>query len=364
MKFSKVLSLFIISLVLTSCGVHKEMNQNLNQNEKIVSHSAIEEKESFYVDVSKDKKSGYPYMNSDHCIRTICKDGDSLYVAEDKGWGSVLYRCDGNKKTVIYKSKYGKIRYLNVQNGWIVFQLLERKGKNRQIDDSTIVRLKSDGSDVKKFDVKVEDLWLYDNRIYYSWFTKWGGSDIESMDINGKDNKTILEKDRGIYFNVINDKIYMIYNKDTSCESDNTCDLFEMNLDGSDQKKIAEFKAYEDSVCLQGNSIYYIKPNDNGEKEYLYRFKCDEKSERPLTSTEVSKYFFCDNYIYYQVNYWDGIKRLNLTDGQKKWITKEGISTMEQFDIILDQKIFYSCDDGILPYIDCDTGKEKKEILK
>lgn len=363
MKFSKVLSLFIISLVLTSCGIHKEVNQNLEQNEKIVSHSAIQEKESFYVDISKDKKSGYPYMNSDHCIRTICKDGDSLYVAEDKGWGSVLYRCDGKKK-VIYKSKYGRIRYLNVQNGWIVFQLLERKGKNRQIDDSTIVRLRSDGSDVKKFDVKVEDLWLYDNRIYYSWFTKWGGSDIESMDINGKDNKTIVEKDRGIYFYVINDKIYMIYNKDTSCESDNTCDLYEMNLDGSDQKQIAEFKAYEDSVCLQENSIYYIKPNDNGEKEYLYQFKCDEKSERPLTSTEVSKYFFCDNYIYYQVNYWDGIKRLNLTDGQKKWITKEGISTMEQFDIILDQKIFYSCDDGILPYIDCDTGKEKKEILK
>lgn len=64
MKFSKVLSLFIISLVLTSCGIHKEVNQNLEQNEKIVSHSAIQEKESFYVDISKDKKSGYPYMNS------------------------------------------------------------------------------------------------------------------------------------------------------------------------------------------------------------------------------------------------------------------------------------------------------------
>lgn len=118
MRFFKVLCLFIIGLVLTSCDVHKETNQNLNQNEKIVSHSAIEEKESFYVDVSKDKKSGYPYMNSNHCMRKICKDGDSLYVAEDKGWsGSALYRCDGNKKKVIYKSKYGRICYLNAQNG-------------------------------------------------------------------------------------------------------------------------------------------------------------------------------------------------------------------------------------------------------
>ena len=363
MKFFKVLSLFIIGLILTSCGAHKEVNQNSDQNEKIVSRSAVEEKESFYVDVSKDEKSGYPYMNSNHCMRTICKDGDSLYVAEDKGWsGSALYRCDGNKKKVIYKSKYGRIRYLNAQNGWIVFQLLERKGKNRQIKASTIVRLRSDGSDVKKFDVKVADLWLYDNRIYYSWCTKWGGSDIESMDINGKDNKTIVEKDCGIYFYVINDKIYMIYDRDTSCESDNTCDLYEMNLDGSDQKQIAKFKAYADTVCLQGDSIYYIKPSDNREKEYLYQFKCDEKSERPLTSTEVSKYFFCDNYFFFEMLDYDGIKRLNLTDGQKKWITKEIV--VDEFDIILDQKIFFLCSDGILPYIDCDTGKERKEILK
>lgn len=361
MKFSKLLSLFTISLVLTSCGVHKEMNQNSDQNEKIVSHSAIEKKESFYVDVSKDNKSGYPYMNSEHCIRTICKDGDSLYVAEDKGRGAVLYRCDGNKKKVIYKSKYGKIYYLNAQNGWIVFQLLEKKGKNRQIDDYTIVRLRSDGSDVKKFDARVEDLWLYDNRIYYSWFTKWGGSDIESMDINGKDNKTIVEKDYGIYFYVIKDKIYMVYDGNTSSVSAGTSELYEMNLDGSDQKQIAKFKAYGDTVCLQGDSIYYIKSNDNGEKYYLYQFKCDEKCERLLTSTEVSNYFFCGNYIYYQMFDYDGIKRLNLTNGHKKWITKEVVN---EFDIILDQKIFFSCYDGMLPYIDCDTGKERKEILK
>lgn len=53
---------------------------------------------------------------------------------------------------------------------------------------------------------------------------------------------------------------------------------------------------------------------------------------------------------------------MNLTDGQKKWITKEIV--VEEFDIILDQKIFFLCSDGILPYIDCDTGKERKVILK
>ena len=60
MRFFKVLCLFIIGLVLTSCGIHKEVNEDSDKNEKIVSCSVVEEKESFYVDVSKDKKSGYP----------------------------------------------------------------------------------------------------------------------------------------------------------------------------------------------------------------------------------------------------------------------------------------------------------------
>lgn len=368
----------MLCMFLSSCGLHQDVNTD-DGNEEIIfptdtsaskgdivssSPSATEImetvvwKSSFFVDVDKDEKSGYPYVNSERCQRYICKDGNWLYVAQNNfDKGSTLFRYDGSKKEVIYKSKFGQIYSLNARNGWVVFRLVEKLGKHREIDDYSIVRLNSDGSNVKKISARVYDLWLYDNRIYFSNFTKWGGKNIESMDINGGDINTIIERDKGVYFYVMNEKIYMIYDKDDN----NNCELYQMNLDGTSQVLITKFVAFPDSVCLQENSVYFIKP----ETEFLYQFNYGDMKEIALTSEQVEKYFFSDNSIYYQSIYDNGgVKKLSLSDGQKKLITNKGIANSRCFDIILNKKIFFNCDNEKLSYVECVTGKEKMIKLK
>lgn len=368
----------MLCMFLSSCGLHLDVNTDDGNEETIFptdtlaskgdtvssspSASEIMEtvvwKSSFFVDVNKDEKSGYPYVNSEHCQRYICRDGNWLYVAQNNfDKGSTLFRYCGRKKEVIYKSKLGQIYSLNAQNGWVVFQLVEKSGEHREIDNYSIVRLNSDGSNVKKISARVYDLWLYDNRIYFSNFTKWGGKNIESMDINGGDINTIIEKDKGVYFYVMNGKIYMIYDKDNN----NNCELYQMNLDGTSQVIITKFVAFANTVCLQEDSVYFIKP----ETEFLYQLNFGERQEMDLTSEEVEKYFFNDESIYFQSNYDNnGVKRLSLSDGYMKLITNKGIANLRYFDMILDKKIFFNCDNEKLTYVECDTGKEKIIKLK
>lgn len=365
MKFFGKLSVFIVCIFLSFCGLYLVVNMTEDNSREAISPtmplpSASEIAEtvvwesSFFVEVNKDAKSGYPYVNSENCQRYICRDGNWLYVAQNNfETGSTLYRYCGREKEVIYKSKFGQIYSLNVRNGWIVFQLVKKSGKNREIDNYSIVRLNSDGSNVKEIPARVFDLWLYNNRIYFSYFTKWGGKNIESMDMNGGDINTIIKKDNGVYFYIMNEKIYMIYDKD-----DNNCELYQMKLDGTDQKIITKFVAFADTVCLQEDSIYFIKP----ETGFLYQFNYDDMQEIALTDEEVGKYFFSEDSIYYQSN--DGVKRLSLSDRHKKLITNKGIVNLRCFDMILDNKILFNCENGKLTYIEGDTGKEKVIKLK
>lgn len=55
---------------------------------------------------------------------------------------------------------------------------------------------------------------------------------------------------------------------------------------------------------------------------------------------------------------------LCLSDGRKKVITNKGIVNLCYFDMILDEKIFFDCENGELTYIECATGEEKVIKLK
>lgn len=373
MKFFTTISLFMLCVFLSSCGLYQGVNTDAGNEGTIFPTDALESKgdivssspstseitetvvwkSPFFVDVNRDEKSGYPYVNSEHCQRYICRDQNWLYVAQnDFDKGSTLYRYCGKRKEVIYKSKHGQIYFLNAQSGRVVFQLVEKLGENRQIDKYSIMRLNSDGSNVKKISARVYDLWLYNNRIYFSCFTKWGRKNIESMDINGGDKNTIIKKDKGVHFYVMNEKIYTIYDKDDN----NNCELYQMNLDGTGQKIITKFVAVANTICLQEDYIYFIKP----ETGFLYQFKFGEMQEINLTGEEVEKYFINDESIYYQLrNDENGVKKLSLSDGRKKLITNKGIANLRYFDMILDKKIFFNCDNGKLTYIECVTGEEK-----
>lgn len=360
MRFLKFFGLFVICLFFVSCGLHQdsttEKQRHFDSSSKQNSLEKSKWKGSFWVEADKDTKSGYPYMNNDRSGRTICKDGNYLYAAENNGSGSTLYRYKGKDKEIIYKSKFGQIYFLNAKNGCIVFELIEKKGRNREIDNYTIIRLNCNGAsvDVKQIDGIVNDLWLYDNRIYYSLFTKMGGKNIESMDLNGEDVKVLVKKENGVYFYVSNEKIYVVYENE-----DNECELYQMDLDGSNQQLILKFAAYADSVCLYKDAVYFRKPGDEvGEEEYLYQFCYGEKKEKLLIDDAVAKCFFSGESIYFQSNYGDWVKKINLSNGNKSIISNKGIAKWGCFDIVLGRKIFWGCENGKLIYVDSNTGKD------
>ena len=110
MRFLKFFGLFVICLFFVSCGLHQdsttEKQRHFDSSSKQNSLEKSKWKSSFWVEADKDTKSGYPYMNNDRSGRTICKDGNYLYAAENNGSGSTLYRYKGKDKEIIYKSKF------------------------------------------------------------------------------------------------------------------------------------------------------------------------------------------------------------------------------------------------------------------
>ena len=94
MRFLKFFGLFVICLFFVSCGLHQdsttEKQRHFDSSSKQNSLEKSKWKSSFWVEADKDTKSGYPYMNNDRSGRTICKDGNYLYAAENNGSGSTL----------------------------------------------------------------------------------------------------------------------------------------------------------------------------------------------------------------------------------------------------------------------------------
>ena len=108
---------------------------------------------------------------------------------------------------------------------------------------------------------------------------------------------------------------------------DNECELYQMDLDGSNQQLILKFAAYADSVCLHKDAVYFRKPGDEvGEEEYLYQFCYGEKKEKLLIDDAVAKCFFSGESIYFQSNYGDWVKKINLSNGNKSIISNKGIA--------------------------------------
>ena len=91
---------------------------------------------------------------------------------------------------------------------------------------------------------------------------------------------------------------------------------------------------------------------------YLYQFCYGEKKEKLLIDDAVAKCFFSGESIYFQSNYGDGVKKINLSNGNKSIISNKGIAKWGCFDIVLGRKIFWGCENGKLIYVDSNTGKD------
>ena len=73
---------------------------------------------------------------------------------------------------------------------------------------------------------------------------------------------------------------------------------------------------------------------------------------------QLQSVFFSGESIYFQSNYGDWVKKINLSNGNKSIISNKGIAKWGCFDIVLGRKIFWGCENGKLIYVDSNTGKD------
>lgn len=348
--------MLLLCILLVGC----ENKMEMERNEETVLSTPATYQDKIKISVKNDEGTGYPHGNTGKYQRFICSDTEWLYVVQNKSNGScrlIRLKKDGTDKKCIYKNKNGSIFSLNANDNWLVFQLAEGLKQNIKSPEKYICKIRNDGAGFEKLEKGgVNDLWLYKNRIYYSYWTKWSGRNICSMDINGTDKKVILEKDDGIEFEVVNDKIYVFY-CESAYENISGCEFYQMNLDGTEKEKLMDIAAdaYPDTLCLWEDSIYYIN-----EEEQLCRLETNAGKEVILAS-DVEKYCICDKWIYF-VTYDDERTKLYKVNEETKELilVKENATVSENnFDVIIDNMIYFESDDREFVRINCEDGEEE-----
>lgn len=237
---------------------------------------------------------------------------------------------NGKGSQVIYKQKSGYISHVNVSGDWIIFSLSEtRKEKHdaKEITKYYICKIKTDGSCFEKLQgVRVEDLWVYKKKIYFSKFTKRGGAGITCVDFLGKKEEMIFDKEN-IWFEILGNKLYCMSRGDL-LKRDEDCHLYQVELDRNDGEfqELMVFKGMSgkmDRVCTDGTYVYCL----DLEGEHLYRTSVNDVS-LVLLASDVSAFCVQDDRIYYTAtnDYGadDKLCAINL-DGSGKQIIYSGI---------------------------------------
>lgn len=400
MKSFRHILWIVLCVILSACGNQpqemKEMNESLDVQPSVAANDESGEKETgddaeavvsdedstgntseHTINISSsDKGAGYVHGNPANYHSPVCSDGDWVYAVQDiiledgddyaNGSAIVRFRKDGTDMKTLYEfpqydiDNRSRIFCLNVRNDWIVFLLTERINT---IESHYICKMKTDGTHFERLlDAYVYDMWLYKNRIYFSFFTKWGGSDIYSMDMNGEDLQQLVEEKQGLEFEVANNKIYAFYSDDNTDGTTDDYQLYEMDLKGCKKEKLMEVKdAFGDSLCLWGNSVFYL----NGD-EQLCKQEIGNTEAVVILSMEdnESEYRIYDDYIYYID---DDLYRISV-DGKdlRAYDRKDIVKKIANYDDwgIFDGRICVKDLKDNLLLIGCDDGNMKKVKLK
>jgi len=236
-----------------------------------------------------------------------------------------------NEKVLINKQGGSSISYLNASGEWIFFA----SGK-------TFNRIKTDGSKQETIynlgyliDVHLLDNWIY--FINYSDQSK-----LYKMDINGK-NLHPLNDIEIQDFSIYDGRIYFSHE-----EKDGQGTLKSMDLDGKDIKTIANILPFD--LVKNGDTLYYTdKRNFN-----LYKCHLDENS-RPvkLVKKELSMFILAGDSIYYSLRSTDvyypgtGLYKIGLDGGPSEMISDD--NSIEHLSRIGDWLLFHSSKENEWP---------------
>lgn len=281
----------MIAILLTGCVA----KNNISNNQPKETEKSISE-------VSYDNSVGNASISYGN--RKVGIVGNDIIFAINTKGNTALNRSNkkGDNRQVLYQQKAGYISNINVSNDWIYFALTETKkinhyGAAREVNTYYICKMKIDGSCFEKLsEIRIEDMWVYGNKIYYSKYRKRGATGIFCMDINGKNDKLLFDKEN-VWFEIYNQKIYCMVLGELNVENDDV-NLFQWDIgdESSGFQRLAIFEKMSgkmDQICLMGENLYYLD-EDDGE---LYKTNISNENTK-LLRKGVSEFCIQNNKIY------------------------------------------------------------------
>lgn len=253
-----------------------------------------------------------------------------------------IYRAMSDGETGLKAiTKEGFFRCINVAGEW-VYYLGGDAG-------SYIYRTKTDGSLTEKVvENPVLNMFIKDDFIYYS---SYNGITKLKLNSSKEDKGTLLvEGSNYNYFYVTNSLIYVLLGNMNVTDSSTgkgeyISNLYTMNLNGTNQKKITNDSMY--TFTINNNYIFYITTAN----QKLFRMNLNGSNKIQLFSSSVSNYNIYNNNIYFSENgdYYSDIYKSDLNGKEIVRITNNAADYNQKLTYInyifslslIDENIFY-----------------------
>lgn len=301
-----------------------------------------------------------PFNSLNNGIATI--QNDTIYYVkantDNDGWGRMIMTmgANGENKQELYAYDNAYISELNII-GKQLFYVVDQTDEDDQYKETDIVYLNTNEVSPKPIYTSANyllGLYVVDGKIYTRESNEEGTDKIISMNTDGSDVQTIMEKDDYIYsFSVAGSYFYYIYNDHlyrSDLNGENVTELDEghlyryclndtkiyateykksdglviksMDLDGSNPEQLASFESSQwiGEILVDNGVIYYTDctQDDDFETEScdICAMNADGSNQKTLVSVSGDTYglCICGHYLFYQLSDSGETKIINLND--------------------------------------------------
>ena len=291
----RITSIFILSVMIISlaaCGARKEdeiVIETPDVTEKAAVSDSLTETEDFTEEIKEAEEHTYGNTAGNIQNRGIVT-GDTenvYYVSQEVKENAMLYsheiikeETDGSLKT-IYKG--GSPAYLNVCGEWLYYI---------DSNEDQIYKIRTDGTERTNIslpdDAVAKKIMLADGYIYCHASGRDKENWIYKIDTTTGESSALLDLGREVSnFFVYNDFIYY------SSRDDNGWGTFRVQIDGTENVKIADFALY--SACTDDNYIYYI----DGDGRICRMTPDDAAVNTVIDNTGILRINTSNGFIYY-----------------------------------------------------------------
>ena len=271
----------------------------------------------------------------------VVQDEDNIFYIDYSQNKPVLYKAelDGSNKKLIRSDYY---KCLNVDESSLY-------GVN---ENAYICKMNKAGEELTQIsNRKVRFFILYENRIYAISMDNDSKGHLFSMEMDGTNIKELRQENINNLY-IINDKLYISwFNKITQKEIIET-----MNLDGSDNMIILEADSSISNLFVYNNYLIYTSKS----MQELSIYDMNKKSNvEVITGFFSPSTFNMQNNLLYYSNLSENV--FVCMDLKKGKIVKKVNISYNFFTYIINDKIFYSNDDGNYFYFDWDEDRNNDQ---